>query len=65
MTCNVATAMQLALLRQKLASEQQRAHAAEASLAGQQQLQELLQAAVQAVLQARQAQEVRLHGKAA
>ncbi len=42
--------LQVALLRQKLASEQQRARTAEASLAAQQQMQELLQTAVQAVL---------------
>lgn len=50
--------MQVDLLRQKLASEQQRARTAEASLAGQQQMQEVLQAAVQAVLHARGSSQV-------
>jgi len=45
--------LQVALLRQKLASEQQRARTAEASLAAQHQMQELLHTAVQAVLRTR------------
>ena len=43
----------MALLRERLAKEQQRARAAEATLAAQQQVQQLLQSAVQAVLLAR------------
>lgn len=50
--------MQVDLLRQKLASEQQRARTAEASLACHQQMQELLQAAVQTVLHARGSSQV-------
>ena len=45
--------LQVALLRQKLAAEQQRARTAEASLAAQHQMQELLHTAVQAVLRTR------------
>ena len=52
--------LQVTLLRQKLASEQQRARTAEASLAAQHQMQELLQTAVQAVLRARGQRQVGL-----
>ncbi|KAA6427234.1 MAG: hypothetical protein FRX49_02991 [Trebouxia sp. A1-2] len=48
---------QVALLRQKLASEQQRARTAEASLAAQHELRKLLQIAVQAVLRTRAQQQ--------
>ena len=55
--------VQVALLREKLAKEQQRARAAEATLAAQHQMQELLQCAVQAVLRARNSTQVHLlHG---
>jgi hypothetical protein len=50
--------LQVALLRQKLASEQQRARTAEASLAAQHLMQELLQTAVQAVLRTSGQQQV-------
>ena len=50
--------LQVALLRQKLASEQQRARTAEASLAAQHELRKLLQIAVQAVLRTRAQQQV-------
>ena len=48
----------MALLREKLAKEQQRARAAEATLAAQQQMQQLLQSAVQAVLLTRGSAQV-------
>ena len=58
-----ANDLQVALLREKLAKEQQRARAAEATLAAQHQMQELLQCAVQAVLLARNSTQVHLlHG---
>lgn len=50
--------VQVALLREKLAKEQQRARAAEATLAAQHQMQQLLQSAVQAVLLARSGAQV-------
>ena len=53
--------VQVALLREKLAKEQQRARAAEATLAAQHQMQQLLQSAVQAVLLARSGAQVLMH----
>ena len=52
---------QITLLREKLAKEQQRARAAEAALAAQHQMQQLLQSAVQAVLLARSGAQVITH----
>lgn len=59
---DVGGGVQVALLREKLAKEQQRARAAEATLAAQHQMQQLLQSAVHAVLLARSAtQQVAMH----
>lgn len=59
---NHIASVQVALLREKLAKEQQRARAAEATLAAQHQMQQLLQSAVHAVLRARSAtQQVPVH----
>lgn len=59
---NNTTSVQIALLREKLAKEQQRARAAEATLAAQHQMQQLLQSAVHAVLLARNStQQVPMH----
>ena len=55
---DVNDGIQVALLREKLAKEQQRARAAEATLAAQHQMQQLLQSAVQAVLLARSSAQV-------
>lgn len=55
-----ANGLQVALLREKLAKEQQRARAAEAMLAAQHQMQQLLQGIVQAVLLARSSMQVHL-----
>lgn len=55
-----ANGLQVALLREKLAKEQQRARAAEATLAAQHQMQQLLQGVVQAVLLARNSTQVHL-----
>lgn len=55
---DVSAGVQVALLREKVAKEQQRARAAEATLAAQHQMQQLLQSAVQAVLLARSGAQV-------
>ena len=55
--------VQFALLREKLAKEQQRARAAETTLAAQHDMQQLLHSAVQAVLLARSSAQVHMYAR--